>query len=520
MLTAKKSLVSRWMVALALTVGLGLGSASAETVRLNTDARLRARPGERAPTIVKLDEGKAVKIVGKQGRWLKVQVGGRTGWITRTQVDMEEATETRAQARETPSRARKTGKAKARKGWSNLDEEEATGADAVDDEEEEFEDEEEAPVAKKAAVKKAAKKIAARPKKKAKKSGVGVGDMIVVKKDAPVRQRPSGKADELYTAEKGEEMKVILADEDGNWVRVQHEDGTKGWIETKLIASADDFSDEEEADEEDVEMSEESDDEDGEPSVRKRRRGKKAEAGKLWYSLGANVGFLSKKQDFTSASSTFIGKYALANNTPAVLVGALVGKRFGKYEAIAEGWYMQTVAGNGVEIKMDAMAMAETLDWSAQAIDVRAGIGYHLDADDKYTLYARAGYHAYATTVSENMNAKLPSESLKGFTAGAMLDAPMVTPKIGVRVSFEALLGGTLEQTEGYRDGESSTVAGYYLGAMATYRVSPKLDGLATYNLAYEGVAFAGASEREAAAINGTRKDMQHILGVGIRYQF
>ena len=79
-----------WLVgaALASLLMAGMASeASADSERLTTDARLRVRPGERAPTLMKLDEGTSVRVIGRQGRWLKVSVRGKIGWITRTQIE-------------------------------------------------------------------------------------------------------------------------------------------------------------------------------------------------------------------------------------------------------------------------------------------------------------------------------------------------------------------------------------------------------------------------------------------------
>jgi hypothetical protein len=467
------------------------------------------------------------------------------GWVTRTQVDAEEAA---VAARETPNRARR-GKDKARKGWSSFDED-ATGDEAVEDDEEEMEEarkpKKKKEVAK--AKKKAPKKVAKAKKAKAKKAkgeAWSVGMMVVVKGDATVRQRPSAKADEIYTAEKGEEMKIILvAEDDGKWVRVQHEDGTKGWIETNQIAWAEAMREREEEDEDDQEaeeeaeeesavaMSDEDDDDDDDESARssddeddddgETRIRRKSKSGKLWYSVGANLAFVSKKQEFTSDSTTFpVGAYTLANNSPAVQIGAFLGKRFGSYEIAAEATYLRTVGGSGIAVDNPQTAEADAnLAWAEQAIDVRAAFGYHLDKDDKYTVYARGGYHVNNVVVDESDFAKLPSETLTGFTVGLSFEAPQISEKIGVRAHFDYLLGGSLTQTAGYKDGDSATIASYLLGAMATYKVTKSIIGVASYNLAYEGYAFSGASEREATAVNGKRTDLQHLLAVGVRYQF
>jgi uncharacterized protein YraI len=66
----------RWTLIAGLILGLA-GSTVAprvahadQVVRTNTEANLRARPGERAPTLAHLDEGQSVRVLGRQGRWL------------------------------------------------------------------------------------------------------------------------------------------------------------------------------------------------------------------------------------------------------------------------------------------------------------------------------------------------------------------------------------------------------------------------------------------------------------------
>src|SRR3972149_8988312 len=130
--------------ALGLVCGLALaglaGTARAESARLNMDAHLRARAGEKAPTVMKLKEGQTVRILGEEGRWLKVSYRGKVGYITRTQVDREESAEPPVTAaRESRTRARDPksneglrrqdkdkDKDKDKKDWDSLDDD-ATG---------------------------------------------------------------------------------------------------------------------------------------------------------------------------------------------------------------------------------------------------------------------------------------------------------------------------------------------------------------------------------------------------------
>src|SRR5215468_12474708 len=62
--------------------------ADAEKVKTNQTAKLYSRAGEQSPVILKLKSGQTMTVLAKDGRWIKVRVSGRTGWIPRSKVDM------------------------------------------------------------------------------------------------------------------------------------------------------------------------------------------------------------------------------------------------------------------------------------------------------------------------------------------------------------------------------------------------------------------------------------------------
>lgn len=62
-------------------------SAFAEKMRTNTETQLRKRPGEAARVITTLKPGKTVRVLKRKGRWIRVRVGKRTGWVTRTTLE-------------------------------------------------------------------------------------------------------------------------------------------------------------------------------------------------------------------------------------------------------------------------------------------------------------------------------------------------------------------------------------------------------------------------------------------------
>jgi uncharacterized protein YgiM (DUF1202 family) len=536
-----------------------------ETVRLTTEANLRVRPGERAPTLAVLDEGRSVRVIGRQGRWVKVSYKGKVGWLTRTQV--EETDDEAPEARATAEKKRTSKSTKARKGWSEDIDEDAVGGDAVD--------EEEAPPPKKKAVAKAEPKKAAKAKVKGKKVAKAEpqkGDEVVLTRSSTLRQKPSKKADELWEADEGAAMKVLTISDNGDWLRVQDQDGEKGWIaardvevagvddaendmgsdvdgegddEGNAIARGDVESDEEDdtpaelrpkgkmarVGDEDVDAdAEDMEDGDEEPAPKKvskkARRGKSSGKGGLVISAHGNLGILSKSQTYDSAGTGLRAKYALANTAPAVIVGGGVSKDMGSYSLGAGLNTFITVGGSGIKLStgmgngMGGGGGGETLSWSALEVDAHGSVGYSWNKRKGYLVEGRVGYHISSVTVAVSEVAKLPSERLGGVSIGAGVKLPKLTDTIGVTVGANYLITSSLEQTEGLKDGDQSAVSALFVGAEGTYALRAKMDVHAYYQLNMEGYSFGGANQREATATGAKRQDVQHVLGVGLSYLF
>ena len=112
------------MIALAMT-----GSALAEKVKANQEARVLNHPGEQGKLVVKVKEGQSMTLLGSEGRWLKVRVQGRTGWVPRSKDEMADPDEI---ARNTRRRPFVDGRSTKRGFGSSGAPEDRIGADAVD----------------------------------------------------------------------------------------------------------------------------------------------------------------------------------------------------------------------------------------------------------------------------------------------------------------------------------------------------------------------------------------------------
>jgi uncharacterized protein YgiM (DUF1202 family) len=575
---------SRKHFACALVLLLGsfvlAGSAEADkTVKLTTGAALRARPGERAPTITKLASGQMVRIVAEKGRWLQVSVGGRVGWITRTQAELDEETEVVSKGKGKKGERAPGGKRDKSKAWDQL-EEGAVGGDVVaatDEEEEkverkadaEEEEEEEAPRAKKLTKKekrelakqeklerereaREAREQARREKEEAEAQAAAAaaepkfeeGQTIVVKRATSVRKKPSAKSAELYEAAKGDKGTVLLVDEEGAWVRIEDEEGTKGWVaaadlggsapvavakkkaEPKPVEVA-----EAEAEEEEEEaplpkkpakkakvVEEEEDDEDAKEIAGKDDDSNVPGADKprrfTWF-ISAGGGFLSRTQRFTSGGAGVRANYGINNSAPAIQAGGQAIMRFGHIGIGAEAWYLRSIGGSGIAISDDTNM--GTLDYRTVAIDARLLAGYELAG---IFFHGRAGYHRDSTYVTFDDFAMLPDERVGGLTVGAGIAAPRLTSRLGLHAEIDMLLAGKLTQDAGARDGTETKSVAYYISGGASYKVLKGLEASASYALTMAGYGFAGPSDRDSDAIDGRRKDRQHLVTVGAKYSF
>lgn len=91
----------RFALACVLAVaGLALAAPAADAQKVRKERRksrvetqvvtyatpLKQRPGEAAETLVELAVGDEVEVMGRKGRWVRVRVRGRLGWVTRTTI--------------------------------------------------------------------------------------------------------------------------------------------------------------------------------------------------------------------------------------------------------------------------------------------------------------------------------------------------------------------------------------------------------------------------------------------------
>src|SRR5215510_15121171 len=117
------------MTVLVCGVAVALaGAAQAEKVSTNQSTEVYSRPGEASRIVLRLREGQAMTVVAREGRWLKVRVKGRTGYVPRSMVDEDRDDRV---SRNTRRRPFVDGRSTER-GWSGSAPDDRVGADAVE----------------------------------------------------------------------------------------------------------------------------------------------------------------------------------------------------------------------------------------------------------------------------------------------------------------------------------------------------------------------------------------------------
>ncbi|HET9627189.1 MAG TPA: SH3 domain-containing protein [Kofleriaceae bacterium] len=508
------------------------GASHAEKVRTNQDTKLYSRAGEQAPVLLKVKEGKTMTVLAKDGRWIKVRVSGRTGWIPRSKVDLPDDEEI---TRNTRRRPFVDGRGTRRGFGGENGPDDRVGADAVGegrgDEPERDEPvakkkkaddgDEDAPVAKKAkkadktekvakADKKPAKKPAAdeevvsidededNPEKKSDKD-VAEGDseaaparpMAHVAKATKVYAKPDEDSDEAFTAEP--KVALFLGKTKGEWTRVSTDDGDAGYVQTSEL---------------------EIDDAGG-----ARRR---VIAGR------ARLGFTLVKQSLTTpgGSGKLPDAYTASSSSVALALGGDVLYPYkDRFWVGGELGYNYNKAVPGINF------MAQTIGFTYHVLDVLAVGGYDLKTANGMTVFAHLGLH-YDSFQVANVNdltkntAKLPSQVVKGPELGGAINVDKLTDKLGLYASLDFIpFAGGLTQTKNLEDGTGGSAKAILLGGRLTYRWKPKIDLLVNYNLMYESISFTGpapaTSQRgHTAMTTSSGSDFNNALSGGIAYAF
>jgi hypothetical protein len=518
---------------LVLTLGWVLasaGSAYAEKVKTNQSTRIYSRPGEQAKVVLKVKSGQAMTVIAKEGRWLKVRVQGRTGYVPRSKVDLPDNDEI---VRNTRRRPFVDGRGTKRGFGGEEGPDDRVGADATEDTKPDDSgddakggggDEEETP--KKPPPKhappkhhdddeesdddggKATKHAKKPPKVKDEDedepkivdddSGGGGGEEAAserpvahVTKKTPVFSERDKESEESFTAR----PKDILYPEEtkGKWTFVSTDEGDAGWVQTS-----------------DLDM----DDGGGGGGSHKRTIDLRARAG---------VTLINQGMRTAGSMLTVPDNYNIGTSALSLALGGMVLYPYGPdYMVGGELAYDVSKAIPGIAY------MGTNTSFTVHNLNVRAVGGYDLHKKSGMMILARLGFRYQAFLVSDVIDftkntAKLPSEVMKAPTIGAGLTIPKLTDKIGLKFTLDAILLAGITQTKNLEDGANPSEKGICLGGVFTYKWKKGFDLQGTYDLNYASVDFGAPMATSMRGHTGTgvsRTDIFHTVTFGITAGF
>ncbi|MBA3820535.1 MAG: SH3 domain-containing protein, partial [Deltaproteobacteria bacterium] len=454
----------------------------AEKVKTNQSTKLFARPGEQSKVLLKVKAGQGMTILAKEGRWLKVRVSGRTGYVARSTVDMEGGDEI---ARNTRRRPFVDGRG-TKRSFGGEGPDDRVGADALGEGKESGGDEaaedggDDDAAADEDADEPKAKPTAKKPESKAEPkakpttrkppdgsddedpnadadSGSGDDDADAdadagadadeaaedaepTRKQARVAAKstaysePDGDSEAAFVVKPG--MTLYPGDRSGEFTEVENEEGDLGYVLTSEL---------------EVEES-------GGGGGRAIARGGR----QIDVRVRAGVSYLTQALRTPGGPTAVPDNYNIATAAATLALG---GAYFRPYKASfvvgGELTYDYAKAIPGIKVPMD-----QTTSVSLHNLNVRGIFGYDLKRKSGMMVLGRLGLKYQSFQVSNAVDltkntATLPSEIIIAPMLGVALAMPRLTQKIGLRFSLDAmLLAASFKQTKNLEDGASPSAKG------------------------------------------------------------
>ncbi|MBP9085721.1 MAG: SH3 domain-containing protein [Kofleriaceae bacterium] len=489
-----------------IVLALASSSALAEVVTTNQRTEVHQRAGENSRVVITVKAGQAMTVLNKDGRWVKVRVKGRTGFVPRTTIEGEGDGGDDIQ-RNTRRRPFVDGRSKGRT-FGGEGPEDRVGADATDsaggddgadgddDGADGGEDGEDNPVRKKP-------KAKPREADAADDEGAdGVGDddgdasgdrstseddddriRVTLTSRVVLRADPNKKAAKILKAGPGD--RFYLVEKRGKWSLVETEDGDKsGWVLTRMYDA---------------------------PGYGPRARS-------LDVSANLGVTLISQTMELTGGSTKFPDRYAISTSS---LTLALNGELLQPYKE--DYWVGGQLTYAGTKALPGLSYMGTNIPITLHNVNLRGEFGYDFHSKNGMRVIGRLGYHYDAFLVPIDNKATLPAEVFRGPTLGVALDVPQLSDSFSVRASLDTVVAGTRTQTTNLEDGASPSTFGLFLGLLGNYRWKRDLLVNASYDLGYYSNSFGlpiATSKRGHMGTGGSRTDLFHTVSVGVKKAF
>jgi hypothetical protein len=532
------------LTALGIGVVLALGGvAAAEKVKSNQRAEVFARPGEASRVLMKIKEGQAMTVIDREGRWLKVRVKGRTGYVPRSKIDEDRDDRI---SRNTRRRPFVDGRSTER-GWAGGAPDDRVGADAVDDDDDRDRDDDDDDDRDSRDSRDRDDDDDDRDSRDRDRDDDDDDDrdsrdsrdrddddddddddrgdrdrdddddddddrrsrrdeeedretVKVNAKRVTLYERPSKSSESLGTARKGDEF--FFMREDGNWSMIENDEGDAVWVKSSALSR---------------------DDGGGGGRSGDRSRAVKRE---IIGNGGLGVKLVSQKLKTPMAmNDNPPDNYSLGTSAATLQVGGELMYPYGSSYLI--GGTLDYAGSKAVPgISYDGSTTGVTF----HDIDLRAMGGYDLKNGKGMVVYARLGYHyenmAIANVGDPTKNtAMIPSEIFSAPVIGAALDVMRLSDKLALRVVLDTVvIGGKRSQTRNLEDGASPKVKGAWLTGVLAYKWKKKMTINGSYELTYMNTNFGPQAENSmrhpAGSGTTTRRDLNHAVILTIGYWF
>jgi hypothetical protein len=479
--------------------------ADAEKVKTNQSAKLYSRAGEQSPVILTLKSGQTMTVLAKDGRWIKVRVSGRTGWIPRSKIDLPNDDE--EIARNTRRRPFVDGRGTKRGFGGEGGPDDRIGADATGDGADAprpsgkvaRSDDGDRPARKKSRGDDEDDRPARKSRSDDDEGQTKGGDddakeatrpTAHVAKSTDIYNEPNAGSDASFTA--GPKTALYVVEEKGKWTFVENEEGDAGYVLTSKL---------------DIEAPA------GGPHTR-------------MIDLRGRLGFAQVSQSVSTpgGTPTVPDNYSAGSSSIGIALGAEVLYPYQKrYWLGGElGYAYTTTLFGGIQY------MTKTTGFSFHNFNLRALGGYDLENKQGMIAFGRLGYHyesfqvANVSDLTQN-TAKIPSQIIKGPTIGGGLAIPRLTDSLGLQASLDLLLiGGSVTQTKNLEDGTDPRARALYLGTALNYRWKPKIDIQGTLDIGYTSIGFNGSAPASMRMHTGngpsSGSDLNVTLAVGVSY--
>jgi uncharacterized protein YgiM (DUF1202 family) len=485
----------RHLLATGVMLAVTNGSALAEVVTANQSTEVRQRAGEQSSVVMTVKSGQSMTVLSKDGRWVKVRVKGRTGYVARSTIEGDDGGDIQRNTRRRPFvDGRSTGRTFGGEGPDDR-----VGADATGDQGDSGDEGDDGDKSDRKP-KKEKTKVKSKPRHDEEDDTTGDDEDAIDKEstskdeDDRVRVRlnartvlradPSKKAPKIMTGTSGE--RFFLVEKRGKWSLLETEDGDKsGWVLTRMT---------------------------GDSSA----SGPRARI----FDASANLGVTLIKQTMALAggSTKFPDAYGISTSS---LTLALGGELLVPYKD--DYWIGGQVTYAGTKALPGLSYMGTNIPITLHNFNVRGEFGYDFHSSSGMRVVGRLGYHYDAFLVPVDNKATLPAEAFRGVIIGAAVDVPKVTDVIAIRASLDAVVLGTRSQTTNLEDGASPSTFAAFVGLSGQYRWKPDITFTANYDLGYFSNSFGppiATSKRMHMGTGGSRTDVFHTISIGAKKAF